>query len=395
MDPVGSRGTLWAARAIAFVAFFDLFSQFPVVAPYAHQLGASPAMVGIVVGAYSFANLFGNLAAGPLLDRWGRKPAITLSLVAAAASLVLYTLVQTAEQLVAVRIVHGLAAAVLSPGAFALLSDAARPEARARALGSAAALIAVAAVLGPSLSGIVRERFGPSVVFLGVAVLLLATAAVVAIAVRERAIPVAQEGTFSTFGALLRRRGLLVAFAAIAALTVALGTLVAHLPIQLDVRGEAARASGTAFSVYALVALIGLAGPASWLSDRFGRARPLAAGLTGIGLAMLLLAAVTTMTGVYLAMALFGLGFALLFPAASALVVDSAEPGERGTGFGLFYAVYSAGTVVGATSAGVLAETFGEAAPAPFLLGAIAALLVAPVALVALRKGSEQWVSSR
>ncbi|MCS6800446.1 MAG: MFS transporter [Dehalococcoidia bacterium] len=391
----GSQGAVWTARGIAFVAFLDLFSQFPVVAPYARQLGASPALVGATVGAYSFANLFGNVAAGPLLDRWGRKPALLLSLVAAAGALILYTLVQTAEQLVAVRVIHGLAAAVLSPGAFALLGDNARPEARARTFGSAAALIAVAAVIGPALAGIARERFGAPAVFLSVAALLLTTAVVVALVVRERPLTAPEEGPLRSLAGLLRRRPLAIAFTAVFALTVALGMIVTLLPIVLDARGEPARASGTAFSVYALVALLGLAGPAARLADRAGRGRPIAAGLFGVAAAMALLAAVDSLPGVYVGMAVFGLGFSLLFPAAAALVADGARSAERGAAFGIFYAVYSAGAVVGAASAGLLSERAGVLSPVPFATGALIALLAVPVALLERSRGERPWPISR
>jgi MFS family permease len=389
----GSRGALWTARGIAFVAFLDLFSQFPVVAPYARQLGASPALVGAAVGAYSLANLFGNVAAGPLLDRWGRKPALLASLVAAAGALILYTLVQTAEQLVAVRAVHGLAAAVLSPGAFALLGDNARPERRARAFGSAAALIAVAAVVGPALAGVTRERVGAHAVFLGVAALLLATALVVAMVVRERPVVAPEESPLRSLATLVGRRPLGIAFVAVFALTIALGVIVTALPITLDARGEPARASGAAFSLYALVALVGLAGPAARLADRVGRGRPLAAGLLGVGLAMATLAASGSLGGVYLGMAIFGLGFSLLFPAAAALVADGAGASERGAAFGLFYAVYSAGAAVGAAVAGQLAERAGDLSPLPFVIGALVAVAAAPVAL--LEKGGRPWPTSR
>ncbi len=68
-----AKYSIWAARFVIFVAFFDLFIQFPIVAPYAGSLGAAPALVGIIVAAYSATNLIGNLIAGLILDRWGRK----------------------------------------------------------------------------------------------------------------------------------------------------------------------------------------------------------------------------------------------------------------------------------------------------------------------------------
>ena len=68
-----ARRATWAARLVVLAAFFDLFVQFPTIAPHAEQLGASAALVGFIVAAYSFTNLFGNLGAGFILDRWERR----------------------------------------------------------------------------------------------------------------------------------------------------------------------------------------------------------------------------------------------------------------------------------------------------------------------------------
>ena len=80
----------WAARLIVFVSFLDLFSQFPIVSPYARSLGAGPLMIGISVATYDVANLFGNLVTPFLLARWGSKRPLVFGLLVAAASLVLY-----------------------------------------------------------------------------------------------------------------------------------------------------------------------------------------------------------------------------------------------------------------------------------------------------------------
>ena len=79
--------TVWAARLVVFAAFFDLFSQFLVVAPYARSLGASPLLVALAVASYDAANLAGNLGAGFLIRRWGRKPSLVAALLALAVAL--------------------------------------------------------------------------------------------------------------------------------------------------------------------------------------------------------------------------------------------------------------------------------------------------------------------
>ena len=59
-----ARHTIWAARLVVLAVFLDLFVQFPTIAPFAEGLGASAALVGIIVAAYSVTNLFGNLGRG-------------------------------------------------------------------------------------------------------------------------------------------------------------------------------------------------------------------------------------------------------------------------------------------------------------------------------------------
>ena len=160
-----ARFTIWAARLVVFAAFFDLFVQFPTIAPYAESLGASAAFVGIIVAAYSFTNLFGNLGAGYILDRWGRRSPMLLGMAITFIAVFSYSLVDTPEQMMAARAVHGIGAAVLAPGAFSIIGDRTASDRWGRAMGLTGALIAVAALVGPPAAGILRDVWGANVVF--------------------------------------------------------------------------------------------------------------------------------------------------------------------------------------------------------------------------------------
>jgi MFS transporter, DHA1 family, multidrug resistance protein len=329
----------WAARLIVFVAFLDLFSQFPIVAPHARELGADPAMISVAVNAYDVTNLVGNLVAPFLLALWGRKLPLVAGLAVAALCQVAYGFIALPGQFALVRGVHGLAQAILSPGAFLVLSESVAPGRRAQAMGSAGVFIAIAAVLGPFISGITASRMGANAVFFSVAALLGLVALVVAFLSKPDDMPAEAEPdgerrvTWGTLVALVQRPALLGAYAAALTWTAGIGTLVVHLPLQL---GDA-RLRGYAYGVYAVVALVLFAGPAPWLANRFGRLRPTAAGLALIGLSLCALAATVPATsGVYGSMALFGVGFGLLFPAVTALVADASTPHERGAAYGVF-----------------------------------------------------------
>ena len=146
-----------AARFVVLVAFFDLFMQFPLAAPFAESLGSPVWSVGLIVAAYSVTNLVGNVASGVTLDRWGRRGPVLAGLAATAGALAAYGLVQTPGQLLAVRAIHGTAASVLAPGAFALIGDGSAPDRRARSMGVNGAIIAAAAIAGPLFAGEARR----------------------------------------------------------------------------------------------------------------------------------------------------------------------------------------------------------------------------------------------
>src|SRR5689334_23771798 len=71
------------------------------------------------------------LVGGALGDRWGRKRIYLLGVAGFAVASVLCALARTPEQLVAFRVVQGVAAALLTPGGLALIQGLFRQRDRA------------------------------------------------------------------------------------------------------------------------------------------------------------------------------------------------------------------------------------------------------------------------
>src|SRR5690625_985987 len=66
------------------VSFIDTFSQLPIVSPYALSLGAIPLVIGLIIGAYSFTNIIGNIISGYYIDNKGVKGVASIGLLATA-----------------------------------------------------------------------------------------------------------------------------------------------------------------------------------------------------------------------------------------------------------------------------------------------------------------------
>ena len=381
---------------MVLAAFFDLFVQFPTIAPHAEQLGASAALVGFIVAAYSFTNLFGNLGAGFILDRWERRTPLVLGMAITILAVLSYSVVQTPAQMIAARAVHGIGAAVLAPGAFSIIGDRAASDRWGQAMGLTGALIAVAALIGPPVAGILRDAWSADAVFIVDAAFLLTTLVVFLLITRDASMtapasraaqnPAAKERTW-------RNPGLWSAYGAAFAITVGIGALVTHLPLLLQDQGETAARTGYTFAIYALVAMVVMASPVSRSGDRFGRFGPLILGLLAIAAGLAVLGTFTGYAAIAAGMAVFGLGYGLVFPAATALVIGATGADRRGMAFGIFYAVYSLGVVVGASGSGRLAELEANLAGLPFLAAAAVVIAAVPI-VVAMRRTARQPLSS-
>jgi MFS family permease len=350
------------------------------MAPHARNLGASAALVGIVVAAYSITNLFGNLGAGFVLDRWGRRLPIILGLAITALAVLSYAFVRSPEQLLVVRAIHGIGAAALTPGAFSIIGDWVASDQRGRAMGLAGAMIAIPAMIGPPAAGLLRDAWGAnSVFFLDAAVLAITLVAFAAVtrglpyrAAQRIAQRVADDAT--PIGRLM-----LSANITLFAVTIGVGVLVAHLPLVLENQGESAARSGYSFAIFALTAILVMASPIGGASDRLGRFIPLLVGLIGVAGGLALLGVSEGYGLVAAGMAVFGLGYGLVFPAATALVTEAAGPGRRGMAFGIFYAVYSLGVALGSAGSGRLAGLFDDSTGPPFFVAAAVVLIAVPI----------------
>ena len=375
--------TTWSIRAVVLVAFLDLFMQLPVISPYAKSLGATASMGGAIVGMYSASNLVGNVGAGVLLDRLNRKRLIAVGMLLTSALLYLYNFTDTPGELLALRFFHGLAAGVLAPGAFALLGDRTARH-HTRSIGLSGALIAVSAVIGLSVAGIIRDLWGFGAVFTTSGTLMLLAA--VLFWVRVPAIPMesvdGQDADGRRLPAGMWRR-LIPVFCAVLAMTFGIGSLINHLPIALEVAGAAPRMSSIAFATFSLVATVLMASPAQRAVDDVSRRLAISAGLLLLCGSSVILgvsngATVPRPSGRWWCSA-WDLG--CYFRRWQRQCRKRAMSRRRGIAFGIFYAVYSLGVVFGSGRIGHRFRGMIAGLGAPFYVSAAVALVALPTAM--------------
>lgn len=153
-----SSGETRAASGLALVFAFRMLGMFmvlPVLATYGMDLaGATPALIGLAIGAYGLTQAIFQIPFGIISDRIGRRPVIYLGLVVFALGSVLAAQSDSIWGVIAGRILQG--AGAISAAVMALLSDLTREQHRTKAMAMIGMTIglsfAVAMVVGPLLT---------------------------------------------------------------------------------------------------------------------------------------------------------------------------------------------------------------------------------------------------
>src|ERR1051325_6381638 len=130
------------------------------------EFDASTSTLQWMVDSYLlvFAGLL--LTTGTLGDRFGRKLALQAGLVLFGGGSLSVLLVQTSGQLIAVRSIIGLGAALIMPATLSIISNVFPREERGKAIGIWAGMASIGIGLGPFLGGLLLEYFDWSSVFL-------------------------------------------------------------------------------------------------------------------------------------------------------------------------------------------------------------------------------------
>jgi EmrB/QacA subfamily drug resistance transporter len=130
------------------------------------ELHASNSALQWVVDAYGlvFAGLL--LTAGALGDRFGRKGALTAGLLIFGGGSAAAAFASTSGQLIALRAVMGIGAALIMPATLSILTNVFPPHERAKAIAIWAGLAGAGAAIGPVASGFLLEHFWWGSVFL-------------------------------------------------------------------------------------------------------------------------------------------------------------------------------------------------------------------------------------
>jgi len=366
MLPVERR----AVSVIALMAMcrmFGLFALLPVLAIFAADLqDATPALIGLAVGAYGLTQAVLQIPFGAISDRIGRVPVIVFGLALFAAGSILAAQSDSIYGVIAGRLLQG--AGAISATLTALLADATREAVRTRtmaifgiAIGSSFLL---ALIIGPVIAAAsgVRSLFWLAAVLAVVAALLLL--------LLPGGIERPAQRPDRRLRAAIRPDLLRLDFYIFVLHTLLTASFVA-LPFLL--RDELHLALSDHWQMYVAALLTSLLGtvPLILADERKGKSSTLTIAILLLVLGQLMLAiAGFNLTIVYVALAVFFAGFNFLEAGLPARLSIRASGDLRGASLGVF----SSSQFLGAFAGGLIGGRF-LAVGDPSTVFAVCALL--------------------
>lgn len=169
-------GILVLASSVTIIST-DMYS--PSLPDMVGYFDTTPTLVKLTISLNLLAFGIAQLFHGPLSDRYGRRPVMLCSLVAVVLLSLACAAAQSIGQLLAARILLGIAAAAEAVLGLAILKDLYDEDEQVRALALLGMVIAVAPAIGPILGGYLHVAFGWQSNFIVIAVLSAMTALVV------------------------------------------------------------------------------------------------------------------------------------------------------------------------------------------------------------------------
>lgn len=332
------------------------------------ERGADELTIGLVVGTMSAAAVALRPLAGRLLDTRGRRVLVRWgSVLHVLVTLAYLGVDEIGPVLYLVRVLHGIAQAVLFATLFTIAADVVPPSRRTEGI----ALFGVSGLLPMSLAGLIGDAIlshaGYRELFAATAVAAtlggLASWLLVDSRPAVRAGGPAPRSFFATAMVPTLRPLWLLSFSfalAIASYYTFLRTFIDHVGVG---------SMGLFYSVYSAAAIL-LRLVLGWVPDRVGARPSVVPAMVASVVGLWVLRGADRDLDIALAGLLTGTGHAFVFPILSALVVTRAEDHERGAALSMFTALFDLGMLVGAPVLGAVLEhtsygtMFGVAAAA-------------------------------
>lgn len=325
----------------------------PTFAAYLDTVTHSESLIGVAFGVFTFAAVIARPVAGWLLDRTARRVVQALAVIALTAATLLFTWIAVIWAVILIRVLHGLAWGISSTATPTIAADVVPSERRAEGFAYFGVVPNLALMVMPPVGFWIAHQFGFGAQFAGAA--LLAFLALIPLFILDETAPATGH-----VGELYAPAALPAAFL-VALASVPIGAIDTLVPLYAPTVGLAN--AGLFFTVMgAAIVLV-----RSTLGKLPGSLSVLLSSsfvLQAVGLVLLatwprLFVLRGLPLGLLAGAALFGFGFALVFPLLQGVAVSATRDDQNGSATATILIGMDIGIGIGAITFGVLADLVG------------------------------------
>ena len=351
----------------------------PIMPLFVKQLGLTTSAFGIVVSAFAFTKLLGNIPCAFFSDRFGRKPFLSGGMGLIAIGMFGVSFASSFEELVLARLISGFGVSAFTTGSTLYLLDIGTPLNRTKTIMPVPVAFSAGASIGPAIGGLLAGYWGIEPTFFlvgaGFGALMLFNHLILAETLtkyrREKTIrqqtPEERESLAKAFIATLKRwKGLFANqdvrlilgtnFVYWIALSGANMTL---LPMMLvdENRGFnlATHEIGGVFAMMSAVNLVCSPFTANFI-DKYGKQKAIVGGLSLASLSMIAFPYQTDLPSALAILALWSFSGTVISLAPTSRLADVTTPEERSQAVALQRTIGDIGLLLGSSGTGKFAD---------------------------------------
>jgi len=352
---LNNKKTLIILYSVVFCVATGLSIITPALSLYAREFGATNFMIGGLIAGFGLARVFVNLPAGIFADQYNQKQLMQFGLAIIVVSSLIAAFSPSYHILLLCRIVEGIGSAFYMVSASTLLNSIVPVSKRGRALSYYTSAILFGVIIGPSLGGVIVPIYGKSSPFIFYSIITFVGLVITSLFINYNVKISTNKHPFS-LSYLNNRSLLLVSLSTFAFAFSWTGLELTVIPIfAYDNLQLSPLLLGLAISTAAVSNLVSTLF-AGYLTDRFGRKKPIILSLFCTAIIAYCLSLSYSFTSLLFFMSLFGLSSGL-WGQTQAWTADLSDKKHLGSFLGFNRTMGDLGFVVGPIVLGYLSSS--------------------------------------
>ncbi|AEA46319.1 MFS transporter [Archaeoglobus veneficus] len=324
-----------------FAAMLGLGIVVPLLPEYAESLGASGFWIGAVFAGFAFSRAVFTPFVGSASDKLGRRPFIILGLLFYTIISVTYLFADSVYTLTAVRVLHGVASAMIVPVAMAYTAELSPKGQEGKYMGSFTVSLFLGMGLGPLIGGVIKDTLGMPYVFLSMAALSAVSLLICIVSLPESK---AKGTRNASLKAAVKNRLIKAMMLFRFQNAFCVGAIMAFLPLLAHSLGLSSTQIGFVITSNVLLSAM-LQRFFGNVADRHNRALLVIIGSIVGTTSPLLIPLASSFLQLLLLSLLSGLGTAIALPAATAIATVAGREVGQGSAMGAFNTAMSVGMI--------------------------------------------------